>query len=149
VHSQRENLNVQVYNRCIGTRYCGNNCPYKVRFFNYFDPSFPEPLDQQLNPDVTVRSAGVMEKCTFCVQRIRRAEEKALVEGRSLEDGKVVPACVQTCPTSALVFGDLYDLESHVAELVGHNARKFRLFEHLGTEPAVYYLKGGASHVGT
>jgi Fe-S-cluster-containing dehydrogenase component len=149
VHSQRENLNVQVYNRCIGTRYCANNCPYKVRFFNHFEPIFTEPLDQQLNPDVTVRSAGVMEKCTFCVQRIRRAEEKALAEGRPLGDGEVVPACVQTCPTSALVFGDLYDPESQVTRLVNHNARKFRLLEHLGTEPAVYYLKGGSSHVGT
>jgi Fe-S-cluster-containing dehydrogenase component len=149
VHSERENLNLQIYNRCIGTRYCGNNCPYKVRFFNYFDPVFAEPLDQQLNPDVTVRSAGVMEKCSFCVQRIRRAEEKALVEGRSLQDGEVVPACVQTCPTGALVFGDLYDPESQVALLAGHNARKYRLLEHLGTEPSVYYLKGGTSHVDT
>jgi molybdopterin-containing oxidoreductase family iron-sulfur binding subunit len=147
VHSERENLNLQVYNRCIGTRYCGNNCPYKVRFFNYFDPNFDGPLDQQLNPDVTVRSAGVMEKCTFCVQRLRRAEEKALVEGRDLVDGEAVPACVQTCPTGALVFGDLHDPESKVAQLAGHNPRKFRLFEHLGTEPAVFYLKGGASHV--
>ncbi len=149
IHSDRENLNLQVYNRCIGTRYCANNCPYKVRFFNFFDPTFDEPLDQQLNPDVTVRSAGVMEKCTFCVQRIRRAEEKALAEGRDLEDGEVVPACVQTCPTGALTFGDLYNPDSKVAQLVEPNARKFRLLEHLGTVPSVYYLKGGRSHVGT
>src|SRR5512135_723870 len=96
-HSQRENLNIQVYNRCVGTRYCQNNDPYKVRFFNFFYPVFDSPLDQQLNPDVTVRSSGIMEKCTFCVQRIRRAEEKALVENRALADGEVVPACVQTC----------------------------------------------------
>lgn len=149
VHSDRENLNLQVYNRCIGTRYCANNCPYKVRFFNYFDPSFPEPFDQQLNPDVTVRSAGVMEKCTFCVQRIRRAEETALAEGRPLGKDEVVPACVQTCPTGALVFGNLYDPESPVTKLLEHNARKFRLMEHLGTQPSVYYLKGGTSDVGT
>jgi Fe-S-cluster-containing dehydrogenase component len=149
VHSEYESLNLQVYNRCVGTRYCANNCPYKVRFFNWYDPIFPEPQDQQLNPDVTVRSGGVMEKCTFCVQRIRRAEEKALAEGRPLHDGEVVPACVQTCPTSALVFGDLYDHESQVAKLVEPNARKFRLLEHLGTAPAVYYLKGGTSYVNT
>jgi Fe-S-cluster-containing dehydrogenase component len=149
VHSEREGLNLQVYNRCVGTRYCANNCPYKVRFFNWYDPVFPEPQEQQLNPDVTVRSAGVMEKCTFCVQRIRRAENAALAQGQPLHDGDVVPACVQTCPTGALVFGDLYDHESQVARLLEPNLRKFRLFEHLGTSPSVYYLKGGASRVNT
>jgi Fe-S-cluster-containing dehydrogenase component len=148
VHSPRENLNLQVYNRCIGTRYCGNNCPYTARFFNWFDPAFAQPQQQQLNPDVTVRSAGIMEKCTFCVQRIRRVEQEALAEGRSLSDGEVVPACVQTCPTSALTFGDLYDPESQVTRLLRENDRRFQMLEHLGTEPAVYYLKGGASHVG-
>ncbi|MFC2036576.1 4Fe-4S dicluster domain-containing protein [Chloroflexota bacterium] len=149
VHSPRENLNIQIYNRCIGTRYCGNNCPYKARFFNWFEPTFVEPQDMQLNPDVTVRSAGVMEKCTFCVQRIRRAEQEALARGQPLADGEVVPACVQTCPTSALVFGDLYRHESQVSVLLNQNARKFHMLEHLGTEPAVYYLKGGDSYVGT
>lgn len=146
MHSERENLNLQVYNRCVGTRYCQNNDPYKVRFFNFFDPVFDEPLTEQLNPDVTVRSAGVMEKCTFCVQRIRRAEEKALVEGRSLQDGEVVPACVQTCPPGALFFGDLDNPDSQVAQLA-QNRRKFALLEHLGTEPQVIYLKGGESNV--
>jgi len=149
LHSERENLNLQIYNRCVGTRYCQNNDPYKVRFFNFFDPVFDAPLEQQLNPDVTVRSAGIMEKCTFCVQRIRRAEETALVENRPLQDGEVVPACVQTCPTSALTFGDLNDANSQVAKLLENNLRKFRLLEHLGTEPSVYYLKGGDSRVGT
>lgn len=147
VHSEREHLNLQVYNRCIGTRYCANNCPYKVRFFNWFDPDFPEPLENQLNPDVTVRSAGVMEKCTFCVQRIRRAEQEALAKGQPLRDGVVVPACAQTCPTDALVFGDLYDPESRVARLLENNPRQFRFLEHFGTEPSVYYLKGGSSRV--
>jgi Fe-S-cluster-containing dehydrogenase component len=146
-HSEREHLNLQVYNRCVGTRYCQNNDPYKVRFFNFFDPVFDEPLQQQLNPDVTVRSAGVMEKCTFCVQRIRRAEERALVENRKLGDGEAVPACVQTCPPGALVFGDLNDPESQVSRILENNPRSFRLLEHLGTEPSVYYLRGGESHV--
>jgi Fe-S-cluster-containing dehydrogenase component len=143
-HSERENLNLQIYNRCVGTRYCQNNDPYKVRFFNFFDPTFDAPLTEQLNPDVTVRSAGIMEKCTFCVQRIRRAEQEALAEGRPLRDGEVMPACVQTCPPSALVFGDLNDPNSQVAKLAA-NQRAFKLLEHLGTEPSVYYLKGGES----
>ena len=88
-----------------------------------------------------------MEKCTFCVQRIRRAEERALVENRELGDGEVVPACVQTCPPSALVFGDLNDPESRVSKMLENNPRRFRLLEHLGTEPSVYYLRGGESHV--
>jgi Fe-S-cluster-containing dehydrogenase component len=148
LHSTRENLNLQVYNRCVGTRYCQNNDPYKVRFFNFFDPVFEDPLTQQLNPDVTVRSAGVMEKCTFCVQRIRRAEEQARVQGSLLQDGDVTPACVQTCAPGALVFGDLRDATSAVARTLSLNGhRQFRLLERLGTEPSVYYLKGGASDV--
>jgi molybdopterin-containing oxidoreductase family iron-sulfur binding subunit len=88
-----------------------------------------------------------MEKCTFCVQRIRRAEERAHVEGRPLQDGEVTPACVQTCPPAALIFGDLNDPNSQISRLLEHNDRKFRLLDHLGTEPAIYYLKGGESHV--
>jgi Fe-S-cluster-containing dehydrogenase component len=145
-HSVHENLNIQVYNRCVGTRYCANNCPYKVRFFNFFDPVFDEPLTQQLNPDVTVRSAGVMEKCTFCVQRIRRVEEQALVDNRPVRDGEMAPACAQSCPSSALVFGDLRDPASRVSRLVG-DQRQFKLLDQLGTEPSVYYLKGGQSNV--
>jgi Fe-S-cluster-containing dehydrogenase component len=148
LHDERESLNLQVYNRCVGTRYCQNNDPYKVRFFNFFDPSFPEPLDQQLNPDVTVRTAGVMEKCTFCVQRIRRAEERALIDQRELADGEVVPACVQTCPPSALLFGDMNNPNSAVNKLLANNERAFQLLDHLGTVPSVYYLKGGKSRVG-
>ena len=146
-HGERENLNIQIYNRCVGTGYCSNNCPYKVRFFNFFDPVFDEPLEQQLNPDVTVRSAGVMEKCSFCVQRIRRAEEQALVEDRALRDGEARPACAQACPSDAMAFGDLNDPSSRVAQLV-RNDRKFRLLEELGTEPAVYYLNSSDSMAG-
>ncbi len=146
MHSPRENLNLQVYNRCVGTRYCQNNDPYKVRFFNWFDPDFPAPLNQQLNPDVTVRSAGIMEKCTFCVQRIRRAEEAAFAEGRLATSTEATPACVQTCPPSALIFGDLNDPNSPVAKLA-KDPRSFRLLDSLGTEPSIYYLKAGASNV--
>jgi Fe-S-cluster-containing dehydrogenase component len=145
-HSQRENLNLQIYNRCVGTRYCQNNDPYKVRFFNFFDPSFPEPLTNQLNPDVTVRSAGIMEKCTFCIQRIRRAEEEALVAGSPIAKAEPVPACVQTCPPGALMFGDLNDPDSPIASMVS-NPRAIQLLDNLGTQPAIYYLKGGKSNV--
>lgn len=148
-HSERQALNVQVYNRCVGTRYCSNNDPYKVRYFNFFPPQWDEPLTNQLNPDVTVRSAGVMEKCTFCVQRIHRAEQQALSEGRPMNTDEVVPACVQTCPPSALVFGDANDPNSKVNKILkSTHARQFRLLEDLGTEPSVYYLKGGETNVG-
>ena len=147
LHSERENLNLQVYNRCVGTRYCQNNDPYKVRFFNFHDPQFDGLLKEQLNPDVTVRSAGVMEKCTFCVQRIRRGEEKALVENRDLQDGEVTPACVQACPSSALLFGDLYNPDAQVTKIVDNDQRQFRLLDNLGTQPQVVYLRAGHSNV--
>ncbi|MBM4457700.1 MAG: 4Fe-4S dicluster domain-containing protein [Chloroflexi bacterium] len=146
-HSDAENLNIQVYNRCIGTRYCANNCPYVARAYNWFDPYFPEPLNEQLNPDVTVRYRGVMEKCTFCIQRIKRGQDQAAAEARSLHDGDVTPACGQSCPAEAIVFGDLNDPHSRVAELA-KSRRRFKLLEDLGTDPAVIYLKGGASHAG-
>jgi Fe-S-cluster-containing dehydrogenase component len=135
-----DGLNAQVYNRCIGVRYCGNNCPYTARQFNWFDPQWDEPLQEQLNPDLTVRMNGVMEKCTFCVQRIRRGKETAEQEGRRVKDGEVTPACVQSCPTSALVFGDRNDPTSRVARMA-RNDRRFHLLEELGTEPGITYLK--------
>ncbi|HEU4506047.1 MAG TPA: 4Fe-4S dicluster domain-containing protein [Nitrospira sp.] len=135
-----DGLNAQVYNRCIGVRYCGNNCPYTVRQFNWFDPQWDEPLAEQLNPDVTVRAGGVMEKCTFCVQRIRAAKEQAHGAGRRVMDGEVVPACVQSCPTSALLFGDRNDPSSRVSQSA-HSGRGFHLLEELGTEPSITYLK--------
>lgn len=147
VHDQNDNINVQLYNRCAGIRYCAVNCPYKVRVFNWYNPYFPEPLDNQLNPDVTVRTRGIMEKCTFCIQRIRRARDEANAEARSLKDGDVQPACAQTCPTDALVFGDLRDPESRVSKLT-RSSRAFVLLEELGTVPSVSYLKRGDSHVG-
>lgn len=135
-----DGLNAQVYNRCIGVRYCGNNCPYTVRQFNWFDPHWDPPLQEQLNPDVTVRQNGIMEKCTFCVQRIREKKELAEKEGRRVRDGEIVPACVQSCPTSALVFGDRNDPDSQASTLARQD-RGFHLLESVGTQPAITYLK--------
>jgi molybdopterin-containing oxidoreductase family iron-sulfur binding subunit len=139
VHS-KEGLNQQIYNRCVGTRYCANNCPYKVRAFNWFDYSNSERLENlQLNPDVTVRSRGVMEKCTFCVQRIQKARITARHEGRSIAEGEVEPACRQSCPSEAIVFGDLNDPESRLSKLWA-SPRAFRVLEELGVEPSIAYL---------
>ncbi len=138
-----EGLNAMVYNRCVGTRYCANNCPYSVRFFNWHAAPWPDPLQRQLNPDVAARPAGVMEKCTFCVQRIQRARQQAADEGRELRDGEVQPACAESCPTRAIVFGDLDDPDSRVARL-SRSGRARRLLEELGTHPAVFYLARGA-----
>ena len=134
-----EGLSAQVYNRCVGTRYCSNNCPYKVRTFNWRDARFERPLDMQLNPDVTVRSRGVMEKCTFCVQRIRYGEGQARAEGRKVMDGEIVPACAQTCAAEAIVFGDANDPASRVSRLAA-GPRGFQALEELATRPAVTYL---------
>jgi molybdopterin-containing oxidoreductase family iron-sulfur binding subunit len=145
VHSEVEQTNLQVYNRCVGTRYCANNCPYQVRAFNWRDFSRPEPLSNQLHPDVTVRRRGIMEKCTFCLQRIIRAEDKAKSESRELTDGEVIPACAQVCPTSAIVFGRLDDPDSLVSHLE-RDGRAVQLLEELGTLPSITYLKGGSSY---
>jgi len=139
-HHSSEGLNNQVYNRCIGSRYCSQNCPYKARRFNWFTFTRPKPLHWQLNPDVTVREKGVMEKCSFCVQRIIEAKNTARQEGRSVRDGEVLPACVQTCPTEAMAFGNLMDPGSRIARLV-QDPRAYQVFEHLNTKPAVIYLK--------
>lgn len=135
-----EGLNAQIYNRCVGTRYCSNNCPYKVRRFNWLQPEFPEPLNRQLHPNVTVRDAGVMEKCTFCVQRIQASKFRAADEKRELNDGDIVPACAQTCPAEAIVFGDLNDPDSSVSRAT-RDPRAYTVLEHLNTRPAIRYLK--------
>ena len=140
-----EGLNGQVYNRCIGTRYCANACPYNVRFFNFYNPVWEKPLNLQLNPDVSVREVGVMEKCTFCVQRIKAAEIAAKAEKRELKDGDVQPACAQTCAPKALVFGDLNDPNSEVSRLAKSN-RATKLLEELGTQPKVIYLQRESWH---
>ena len=134
-----EGLNGQVYNRCVGTRYCGNNCPYHVRRFNWFQFEFPAPLEVQLNPDVTVRQLGVMEKCTMCVQRVIAGKDRAKDEGRRPRDGEIVTACQQTCPTQAIVFGDLKDPQSRVSKLSAA-ARGYHVLGELGTRPAITYL---------
>jgi molybdopterin-containing oxidoreductase family iron-sulfur binding subunit len=138
-----EGLNAQVYNRCIGTRYCNNNCPYKVRRFNWFDTNWEKPLDMQLNPDVTVRCRGVMEKCNFCIQRIRAVEIQAKVEGRAVRDEEVrlLPACAMSCPTRAIQLGDLMDRNSEVYKLTTTEARRYHVLEELNTKSAVTYLK--------
>jgi Fe-S-cluster-containing dehydrogenase component len=137
VHSE-EGLNQQVYNRCVGTRYCANNCPYKVRRFNWFEPKAPDPIERLvLNPDVVVRSRGVMEKCTFCVQRIQGARIAGKLEGR--EHFEVQTACQQSCPAQAIHFGDGADAESEVAELA-HKPRAFQVLAELGVLPSVTYL---------
>jgi anaerobic selenocysteine-containing dehydrogenase/Fe-S-cluster-containing dehydrogenase component len=145
-----EGLNVQVYNRCVGTRYCSNNCPYKVRRFNWFWHMWKKPLDRMLNPDLEVRGAGVMEKCTFCIQRIRAAKDRAKDDSRKVRDGEVSTACAQSCPTGAITFGNLLDPESNVYRQA-HLERAYRVFEGLGTNPSVYYLggaKGGPEREG-
>lgn len=143
-----EGINQMAYNRCVGTKYCINNCPYKVRRFNWFRYAQNQKFDYNmnsdlgrmvLNPDVTVRERGVVEKCSFCVQRIQEAKLKAKNERRPLRDGEVVPACVQSCPSKALVFGDLNDKNSRVSKMI-KDPRNYHLLEELHTLPSVGYL---------
>lgn len=142
VHND-EGLNLQVYNRCVGTRYCSNNCPYKVRRFNYYDFSKyaygEKPLQMLLNPDVTVRSKGVMEKCTFCIQRIRDAHHKAKSKGQPIADGEVITACQQTCPAGAISFGDLNNKDSKVTKK-SLEPRAFKALEELNIDPNLSFL---------
>jgi molybdopterin-containing oxidoreductase family iron-sulfur binding subunit len=139
VHSS-EGLNQQVYNRCVGTRYCANNCPTKVRRFNWFDYKHDEPLERMvLNPDVVVRSRGVMEKCSMCVQRVQEGKMAAKREGRELRDGEVRTACQQSCPAQAIHFGDLNDPNSSIARLA-KDGRAYRLLEELNIGSSITYL---------
>ena len=143
-----DGLNAQAYNRCVGTRYCANNCPYKVRVFNWYryTQAIPEPMNWQFNPDVTVRDNGVMEKCTFCVQRIRETQNRAVVEGRDIRDGEVYTACQSVCPSDVITFGNIRDHDSQVAALAG-DERTYRVLDALiNTQPAVHYLKKVTFH---
>lgn len=149
-HNQ-DGLNTQVYNRCIGTRTCAVYCPYEVRYFNWFTYEWDEPLEQQLNPDVSVREKGVMEKCTFCIQRIREAKDHAKDRANAgtgsnrVADGEVQPACAQACPSEAIVFGDFNDPESAVSR-AAQDERHYRVLENLNTTPSVVYLRKAQSH---
>lgn len=135
-----DGLNQQVYNRCVGTRYCANNCPYKVRRFNWFDYAHDDKLENMvLNPDITVRTRGVMEKCSMCIQRIQDGKLQAKKEGRSLKDGEVKLACQQSCPADAIVFGDINDPESEISKKL-KDPRYYRVLEELGVAPRVGYL---------
>lgn len=154
-----DGLNAQVYNRCIGSRYCSNNCPYRLRYFNfysYYESSWPAPLHLQLNPDLSVRDKGVMEKCTFCVQRIRTAKDAARAEDRKVIDGEFSTACAQSCPTKAITFGDMLNPESEVSKKwkaqqvelgkaeqhkTNRDLRGYRVLEGLNTDPKVLYLE--------
>jgi molybdopterin-containing oxidoreductase family iron-sulfur binding subunit len=136
-----DGLNQMAYNRCVGTRYCANNCPYKVRRFNFLEYTAykTEPETLVNNPEVTVRPRGVMEKCSFCVQRINDVKIRAKGEGRSILDGEITTACMAGCPSDAIVFGDLKDPKSKVAQLVAAS-RAYRVLEEVGAKPAITYL---------
>jgi molybdopterin-containing oxidoreductase family iron-sulfur binding subunit len=140
VHSD-EGLNEMVYNRCIGTRYCSNNCPYKVRRFNFLDyiGDLTAARELGMNPDVTVRSRGIMEKCTYCVQRIERKRIATRIEGRAIADGEIETACQQGCPTRAIVFGSLNDASSKVSQAHA-DRRRYDLLHEVGTRPRTAYL---------
>ena len=134
-------LNLMVYNRCVGTRFCSNNCPYKVRRFNFLQYSLTKKSTESLgwNPEVTVRSRGVMEKCTYCVQRIQAARIRADIENRAIRDGEVVPACAAACPTQVITFGNLKDPSSRVVAR-RKSPRHYALLDELGTRPRTTYL---------
>ncbi len=137
-----EGLNVQAYNRCVGTRYCANNCPYKVRRFNFLDfwKDLTPPENLRLNPDISTRSRGVMEKCNFCMQRIREGKDRAKDYGRSVLDGEIKTACQQSCPTDAIVFGNINDPDSLVSKLK-KSPRGYHVLEELNVKPQVTYLR--------
>jgi molybdopterin-containing oxidoreductase family iron-sulfur binding subunit len=140
VHSS-EGLNEMIYNRCVGTRFCSNNCPYKVRRFNFLAfADFETPTTRmQYNPDVTVRSRGVMEKCSYCVQRIRQGEIGAQLEDRRIVDGEVLTACQAVCPTRAISFGDMNDKRAEVTRWKD-SPLHYALLEDLNTKPRTTYL---------
>jgi molybdopterin-containing oxidoreductase family iron-sulfur binding subunit len=136
-----EGLNVQVYNRCVGTRFCSNNCPYKVRRFNFlqYTDETTETLKAQRNPDVTVRQRGVMEKCSYCLQRVARARQRSEREGLPIADGDVATACQTACPTRAIRFGDLRDPASDIVQAKA-SPRHYAMLAELGTRPRTTYL---------
>ncbi len=134
-----DGLVAQIYHRCIGCRYCMVACPYTAKSFNWYKPEWPDGFENCHNPDVSLRMAGVVEKCSFCSHRLMKVKEQAAIEEREIEDGEYVPACGESCPADAISFGDLDDRESQVSQL-SRNARAHQLMEDLGTEPKVFYL---------
>jgi len=136
-----DGLNQMAYNRCVGTRYCSNNCPFKVRRFNFFEYAAMKQAPENLafNPEVTVRPRGVMEKCTYCIQRIQDVRQRAKVEGRPVRDGEIAPACAAACPAGAIVFGDLNDPQSRVSRM-SKSDRGYHMLEELGIRPTLTYL---------
>lgn len=134
-----EGIVAQIYSRCIGCRYCVAACPYNAKVFNWYEPEWPGDLKRRANPDVSLRGKGVVEKCTFCHHRVVKAREETRAAGREMQDGDVTPACAESCPARAIVFGDLDDPTSRVSEMT-RSPRAFRLHADLGTKPKVYYL---------
>lgn len=143
MYKSPEGIIGHVFARCIGCRFCIQACPYSVNYFNWGAPLWPEPLGNALDPDISIRPTGVVEKCDFCHHRLQRAREEAKAEGREVRaEGEYVPACVQACPANALIFGDLDDPRTR-ASTSARGPRAYRLLEELGTEPKVFYLKEG------
>jgi len=140
-----EGLVGQVYNRCIGCRYCVNGCPYNAKYFNWYPPGFTDEEKQHMNPEVSLRTKGIVEKCSFCAHRLIRAREKAAGENRELLEGDFTTACQENCPSKAIAFGDLDNPYSEVSRL-SHSVRAFTLLEDLGTKPKVFYLTEGEKH---
>ncbi len=136
-----DGLNAMIYNRCVGTRYCSNNCVYKQRRFNWRNYKFPEPLNMQLNPAVSVRSKGVMEKCTFCHHRIKEIKDLAKDKGRNVIDGEIQTACQQSCPTDAISFGNILDKNSKTRQIKENSKRNYKQLPELNFQPAITYLK--------
>lgn len=141
-----EGIVAQIYPRCIGCRFCMAACPYTVKYFNWSKPEWPGDMEKACNPDVSIRSAGVVEKCTFCVHRIQKGKEQAKIEGRELREEDVIPACAESCPANAIYFGDLNNPNFKVAKM-SKSKRAFTLLEDLGTEPKVFYLAEEERHV--
>lgn len=144
-YKNEEGLVGQIYHRCIGCRYCVNGCPYNAKYFNWFPPDFTKEEKRHLNPDVSLRTKGVVEKCSFCAHRLIRAREKAARENRELLEGDFTTACQENCPAKAISFGDLDNPYSEVSRL-SHSVRAFTLLEDLGTKPKVFYLTEGEKH---
>lgn len=138
-YKNEDGIVAQVFPQCIGCRYCMAACPYTVKCFNWNKPDWPQEREGTMNPDVSVRPAGIVEKCTFCIHRLQKAKEQAAIEKRELQPGDYIPACAESCPTQAISFGDLDKKDSEVSELI-RSPRMFRLLEEVGAEPKVYYL---------